>query len=418
MFCLEAARGIATACSPADTNTVDGYEEADTPHAYAEMHYSVMFDARASRQLRDAVNVSDRGDSWLATLGDWSDALALHEEKLQVDANDMEAAVGCMRCYSANGDWSDVLDLANDYTILPSSQELADDRIVNSRRKALRMCAKAAWRLGQWSDLEGYASQLTGEDETARQATTIGDNSTQLIDYEGAFYMGVLHIHRKEWTKAASAIDAARQAMDGRLTALMAESYSRSYPSMVQAQTLSEMEEIIEFRKAETLASSSLFSYSESQQGDAKSRLKSVWKKRLAGCRSDVDVLDSVLAVRSLVLGPDDDVESVIKLSELARQNKRHKFGERILLEPLRQLGADLNGQAFGFSLPEQLAIAPSLGVDADSALPPFIENIVCGDASRISFLYDQGHEEFTREIVQTAGGAERFVMMYDGCMS
>ena len=134
MFCLEAARGIATACSPADTNTVDGYEEADTPHAYAEMHYSVMFDARASRQLRDAVNVSDRGDSWLATLGDWSDALALHEEKLQVDANDMEAAVGCMRCYSANGDWSDVLDLANDYTILPSSQELADDRIVNSRR--------------------------------------------------------------------------------------------------------------------------------------------------------------------------------------------------------------------------------------------------------------------------------------------
>ena len=50
------------------------------------MHYSVMFDARASRQLRDAVNVLDRGDSWLATLGDWSDALALHEEKLQVDA--------------------------------------------------------------------------------------------------------------------------------------------------------------------------------------------------------------------------------------------------------------------------------------------------------------------------------------------
>ena len=49
------------------------------------------------------------------------------------------------------------------------------------------MCAKAAWRLDQWSDLEGYVSQLTGEDETARQATTIWDNATQLIDYEGAF---------------------------------------------------------------------------------------------------------------------------------------------------------------------------------------------------------------------------------------
>jgi hypothetical protein len=36
------------------------------------------------------------------------------------------------------------------------------------------------------------------------------------IDFDGAFYSAVLHIHRKEWRAAAGAINAARMAMDSR----------------------------------------------------------------------------------------------------------------------------------------------------------------------------------------------------------
>jgi len=218
----------------------------------------------------------------------------------------------------------------------------------------------------------------------------------------------LLHIHRKEWSIAAINIDAARKAMDGQLTALMAESYSRSYPTMLQAQMLSEMEEIIAFRKMESFNSSSLAGTLRHQRVDPKSRLRSVWNKRLSGCRSDVDVLDSVLAVRSLVLGPNDDVESVIKLSELARQSKRQKFGERVLLEPLKQLGADLNGPAFGLGLPDHVTVATNFSSLQDSKLDEFIENLVAQDGSCISLEYNQIHEDLTQDIVLQAGGTER----------
>ena len=74
-----------------------------------------------------------------------------------------------------------------------------------------------------------------------------------------------------------------------------------------------------------------------------------VWRERLAGCRADAEVHASVLAVRSLVLGPTDDYEAILTLSDLSRQAERFKLAERVLLDPLAMLNADLNGPVFGF---------------------------------------------------------------------
>lgn len=74
-----------------------------------------------------------------------------------------------------------------------------------------------------------------------------------------------------------------------------------------------------------------------------------VWRDRLAGCRADAEVHASILAVRSLVLGPTDDFEAVLTLSDLSRQAERFKLAERVLLDPLSALKADLNGPVFGF---------------------------------------------------------------------
>lgn len=105
--------------------------------------------------------------------------------------------------------------------------------------------------------------------------------------------------------------------MDARFTALMAESYNRAYPSMVTAQTLAEMEEIIELQKLEERSKGSSHRHpaNKPDTGAARQRLLQVWRERLGGVRADAEVHSSILAVRSLILGPSEDSEATLTLS-------------------------------------------------------------------------------------------------------
>ena len=173
-----------------------------------------------------------------------------------------------------------------------------------------------------------------------------------------------------QWTLAADVIDEARKAMGSRFTALMAESYKRAYLSMVTAQTLAEMEETIEFRKLEerSIATGQRPPLNRPDKEETRNRVFLTWRRRLVGNRFDADVHASITAVRSLVLGPTDEVDPTVTLSNLYRQAQRYKLSERVLLDPLAKLGANLNGPVFGFGLPESL----SLGL-------PRVENVNAG---------------------------------------
>eukprot|EP00957_Ditylum_brightwellii_P018527 1393105-Ditylum_brightwellii.AAC.1 len=72
----------------------------------------------------------------------------------------------------------------------------------------------------------------------------------------------------------------------------MAESYKRAYPSMVTAQTLAEMEEIIAFRKLEAHAKAGAHRHAANRADaeEAIQQLLDVWRRRLAGCRYDAEV--------------------------------------------------------------------------------------------------------------------------------
>ena len=340
-------------------------------------------------------------ESFLAKLGSWSEALVLYERKLQEDEDDTGAILGCMRCLDARGEWESVLKLASKswdslqgklrqtHAVTASdimrgeagvggedkeARKLAE--AANSERdykKAVKFCCHAAWRLGKWTKLEMFAGELVRGDYTkspAEMNQVMRNSSGGLsIDFDGAFYSVVLHIHRKEWRAAAGAINAARMAMDSRFTALMAESYKRAYPSMVTAQMLAEMEEIIELRKLEERASTYTTSHKANLNDpvEHKAKLLETWRKRLAGCRVDAWVHNSILAVRSLVLGPTDDIESTLTLAALCRQSSNFKLGEKVLLDPLNSLGADLNGIVFGHEVDmwaggEVPMMAPMLG--------------------------------------------------------
>jgi serine/threonine-protein kinase mTOR len=391
-----------------------------------EMYYSVVWSTEdRSRDEIDSLDLAENKERWLSKLGSWSDALEVYEEKLLRNPNDFDATLGCMRCLSSNGEWRRMLELAKDswMTISAGSTDvvgLSPATVANSRdrKKALRMCSEASWRLGRWDDLEKYSSELVhGQGNpvvgnfTASISSPSRDGNFPRIDFDGAFYSAVLHIHRAEWRMAAKAVDAARQAMDGRFTALMAESYNRAYPSMVTAQTLAELEEIIGYLKTEKNSQPRALRHPASGPDLSKSRrfLLSVWRNRLEGCTVDAEVYSSIMAVRSLILEPTEEVDATLTLSELCREAQRLKLAERVLLDPLEKIGADLNGAIFGFGLADSLELRPSLEhVMATLSAQGIINELVTND--RVTYLpeYDKIHFQWSKQLVEEAGGFER----------
>lgn len=392
-----------------------------------EIQYSVVSstDDRPTHPV-NALGLPEVQESWLAKLGSWTEALSIYEDKLRHNPNNFDAMLGCMRCHDASGEWKRVLELAErswpaisgGSRPLPETSERQnqgfDSMYVNPKlqKRALKFGAQAAWRLGQWEDLEKYASELVHKGNTSigshPTSGTNRDGGPSMIDFDGAFYSAVLHIHRQQWSLAANAIDAARRAMDSRFTALMAESYKRAYSSMVTAQTLAEMEEIIAFRKLEIKAIEGAHRHPMNRPNVqfARQQLLSAWRKRLAGCRVDAEVHSSILAVRSLVLGPMDEVQATLTLSDLSRQAQRYKLAERVLLDPLHSLGADLTGPLFGFGLPPTLDLGLKMGTDPSSA--SVIDKLVTGNGGMLLPQYGAIHYQFSRRLVEEAGGLER----------
>mmetsp|Transcript_48383 Transcript_48383/g.54822 ORF Transcript_48383/g.54822 Transcript_48383/m.54822 type:complete len:3288 (-) Transcript_48383:257-10120(-) len=415
------------------TFTSNSFTRQQNPH---EMSYSVVWSTEDNHDDNlSSLDLVENKERWLAKLGSWTDALEVYEEKLIRNPSDFDATLGCMRCLSSSGEWGQVLELAEDKwpTISAGTafQNEAHDASVVSQptavasrehRKAILICAKAAWRLGRWDDLEKYSSELVhgqGNNMNAGPSAANGsrDGNIPRVDFDGAFFSAVLHVHREEWHLAAEAIDAARKAMDGRFTALMAESYNRAYPSIVTAQTLAEMEEIIEYRKVEKGSQGGAHRHPANRldPNEARERLLSVWRDRLAGCRVDAEVHYSIMAVRSLILGPEDEVDATLTLSKLSRQAQRFKLAEHVLLDPLQKLSADLNGAVFGFGLTENLGLRTEL----DDALkripiPRIIDNLVAND-DNCAYLphYSQVHHQWSNQLVQEAGGLERLTIQH-----
>jgi FAT domain len=415
--CVEAALGVLKVSSMFDTdnNEVDSIDDDMSldplKHSDLEMYYSVIWSTEGNNNRPNGlVDIASREELWLAKLGAWTEALVLYEEKLKHDANNYEAVVGCMRCLSANGEWRKVLDLASkNWPVISSGATPLNVNISKkSQRKAVRMCAQAAWRLGQWGELERYASHLVHGGGKENGSTR--ESSTPSINFDGAFYSAVLNIHKAEWVDAANSIDAARIAMDGRLTALMAESYKRAYPSMVTAQNLAELEEVVEFRMMEEQVNTNMLRHPTNRHSvaEARKKLLSVWRQRLGGCQSDAEVHSSILAVRFLVLGPTDEIESILNLSELSRQSKRYKFAERILLDSLERLDADIDGPAFGLPHSAQMRAHRDVSGRLGESLTATIDKIISGDSSNILTAYGPQHEQKSKSLIECAGGLDR----------
>jgi len=170
-----------------------------------------------------------------------------------------------------------------------------------------RLGAYGCWMLGEWG---GMASYLGG---TSRQT------------YEGAFLRAVLHAHLRQLDDAEAHIEEAYRVLGDAAVSLVSESYSRAYARIVHVQELVELQELVEYKRLEK----------DGRTAEAKhalARLRSLWRQRAQGVQQNVDVLLPILAIRSMVVNPHDDIDSWLNFAKVARQQGRHLLSLKALM--------------------------------------------------------------------------------------
>ncbi|KAI0064021.1 atypical/PIKK/FRAP protein kinase [Artomyces pyxidatus] len=245
---------------------------------------------------REQYDVS-KHEEWYERLGRWQEALRTYERKAQEDPDAPDIAIGRMKCLHALGEWDQLAAQVEENWANANTED---------RREIAPMAAAAAWSLNDWDSMDDYIATMKGDSP------------------DRAFYRAILSVHQNQFPKALAHITKARDLLDPELTALIGESYGRSYNTMVRAQMLSELEEIITYKQ-----------YAD--QPERQATVKKTWMKRLQGCQPDVEVWQRVLQVRTLVLSPDDDTVMWIKFANLCRKSDRMPLAEKTINSLLLQ---------------------------------------------------------------------------------
>eukprot|EP01116_Phalansterium_solitarium_P018594 TRINITY_DN4988_c0_g1_i2.p1 TRINITY_DN4988_c0_g1~~TRINITY_DN4988_c0_g1_i2.p1 ORF type:complete len:2361 (-),score=824.80 TRINITY_DN4988_c0_g1_i2:390-7472(-) len=254
-------------------------------------------------------------ESWYEKLQRWKSALQVYETKQEEDPNNFDIAVGRMRCLHALGEWDSLAKLCHETWTMSENHH---------RRAMASRAAAAAWNLGNWDLMSAYVQPI---EET---------------DGDGQFFRAVLSIHAEQYDSAQKYIDLCRESKDKDLSALVGESYSRAYRSVVQVQQLSELEEIITFKT----------------QPDRRRPLVDIWNQRLRGAQRDVETWQSLLAVRSLVLSPLDDAGAHLKFSALCRKHGRFDLSFKTLVNLLGVDPTETNGASVLLMAPPQVSFS------------------------------------------------------------
>ena len=252
--------------------------------AYGILSYA-MKDHGPDMKMKD-LKVKER---WYEKLHEWENALQAYQKKLEEDPEDIEHTLGKMRCLEALGEWGELHKVA-----CRKWPDVSDD----TRKDMARMAAAAAWGLGNWESMEEYTCLIPRE------------------TLDGAFYRAVMALHQDHFQQAQTCIDAARDVLDTELTARAGESYNRAYGAVVNAQMLSELEEIIQFKLVQ----------------ERQETIKLTWWNRLQGCQKVVEDWHKILQVRSLVLSPQDDMQSWLKYSSLCRKSGHLALSHKTLV--------------------------------------------------------------------------------------
>lgn len=242
-------------------------------------------------------------ETWYEKLQRWEDALQAYTKRSDAGETTTEVIMGHMRSLHALSDWDSLSRLATE------RWNVSDD---NVQKSIAPLAAGAAWSLGEWEKIEQYISAM----------------KAQSPDRE--FFSAVLSLHRNNFQEAEKHIFNARDLLVTEISALINESYNRAYNVVVRTQLVTELEEIITFKKLPV-------------NSEKRVILKNNWNKRLLGCQKNVDIWQRALKVRSLVITPKQDMHIWIKFANLCRKSGKLKLAERALKQLLEDNSASSN---------------------------------------------------------------------------
>lgn len=271
-------------------NQLHQHEAAVGILTYAQQHLSV--------ELKE---------SWYEKLQRWEEALQAYTAKaLQATSVHaiLEANLGKMRCLAALARWDELNDLCKEFWTRAEP---------GARLQMAPMAANAAWNMGDWEMMGEYVSRLDDGDEWKLRNLGNSANNTEGSS-DGPFFKAVLCIRRGKYDEARDYIERARKCVATDLSALVLESYDRAYNNMVRVQQLSELEEVIDY--------SLLGATNTGGEGRA-ALIRKMWHDRIRGTKRNVEVWHALLAVRALVLPPEDDVETWLNFASLCRKSGR-----------------------------------------------------------------------------------------------
>ena len=299
---------------------------------------------------------------WYEKLNQWERALRNYEFLKTNDAFNMDIHLGRMRCMQALGSWSELKDLASqvwDITdqlrdeqpaaSLPFSTSLVETNsstaasltlsssrtTINGRelkkilqQKIAPMATRAAWSLGDMSDMEKYFIHIPD------------------TKFEGAYYRAVDAIRNDNYRQAQDSIDLARELLDVELTTLANESYNRAYSAMINAQLLSELEEVWYYKILP----------------ERRQSISDIWQKRMQGNQPIIDDYHRLLLTHSLCLPMTQDLQSWIKLANLCCKSNRLTMADFIFKELTHTVLAEQNSLNRDVSMisPNSYASQPS----------------------------------------------------------
>jgi len=274
-------------------------------------------------------HVEDLQESWYEKLGRWQEALHSYDKRIaavsvnlrpqdgthglagqsafhsfdqppsEIPADMLELSIGKMRCLDALGDWPELINMA--HSTWPYLQH---DQSQQIRWELAPHIAKACWYTQDWDGMHEYTSH---------------SNPDTVV---GSLLRAVVAVHNNSFSEASSLIDITREKIAPLLTPLVKEGYGRAYKHIVQLQQLAELEEIVSYKRM--LLACKRTPKEDQRRIDAEKfrlRLQKAWPTRISSAQSNVDVWQSILAIRSLVTPHTVDTLTWLKFVAICRDN-------------------------------------------------------------------------------------------------
>eukprot|EP01059_Diplonema_ambulator_P035209 TRINITY_DN8204_c0_g3_i1.p1 TRINITY_DN8204_c0_g3~~TRINITY_DN8204_c0_g3_i1.p1 ORF type:complete len:2963 (+),score=1018.44 TRINITY_DN8204_c0_g3_i1:240-9128(+) len=275
----------------------------------AEDEVGATFSKLAGKQLDTMLLIEGRGYEKLQW---WSQAIKAYKsqaaEAAPGDRN--KFVIGIMRCYRQLGRWEHLL-----YEAKRSWDSLKD----TEKQEVSSMATHGAWILSAWSNLgESIPSHWDFME------TCLGYMLKEEEAAETEFFRAIIAVHKEEYTEAESHINVTRKLLEGRLSSLVGESYSRAYNVIMWLQKVRGLEEVIEYKNGNTIKWP---------------QLREVWHKRMFGMQPTVENWQDMLGIMALVLDrgaltelDSDDLALWLKFVSICRRCNRNSLAESTLL--------------------------------------------------------------------------------------